>query len=318
MAVKTLLGSSGGIEKMKKLLASMFALLFAFVLVGCNANKEPLSIIVPNGAPALSQIFLQEETDKYSVTIVNGEDPLVAALGSGSDDFVFCATNAGAKLYASGVDYKFVAAITFGNLFLVSDQENFTLSSLEGKEIVLFGQNATPDIILKYILQENNINATLTYVDSVASANAAYAADHSKIVMTAEPLMSVLALNAGSFNVIDLQQEYKNITGRDSYPQAGVFAKNTLSDRQINTFLDDLQASVEKVNGDVDATVALAAQLEYTFPEAVIRSAIPNSNIGFKTAEDVRSDLEYYFNIILDMNSDLIGGALPDNDFYYQ
>ena len=302
---------------MKKLLALTLAFLFGFMLVGCNADNEPLTIIAPNGAPALSQIFLQADTEKYTVDVVNGEDPLIAALGSGSHDFVFCATNAGAKLYQSGVDYTFVAAITFGNLFLVSSEANFTIDSLEGKEIILFGQNATPDIVLKYILDENNINATLSYVDSVASANAMYISDNTKIIMTAEPLMSVLSLNVGDFSIIDLQQEYKDITGKDSYPQAGVFAKNTLTSRQINRFLSDLEDSVSLVNGDIDATVAKAAELGYTFPEAVLRSANPNSNIGYKSAEDVRADLEYYFNIILGMNGTLIGDVLPDDDFYY-
>ena len=140
---------------------------------------------------------------------------------------------------------------------------------------------------------------------------------NSKIIMSAEPLLSVLALNVPEFNTIDLQAEYQEITGEDSYPQAGVFAKLELTNRQVSNFLDDLESSVEKVNNDLDSAVAKAAELEYTFPEAVLRSAIPNSNIGFVEASDVRADLEDYFNIILEMNGVLIGSQLPDDDFYF-
>lgn len=301
---------------MKKLLSIILATFISLSLFACNTNEEPLKIITPNGAPALSQIFVQDDAENYAVDVVNGVDPLVAAFGSGSHDLIFAPTNLGAKLYNSGIEYKLIAAITFGNYYLVSMEDNFTIDSLEGKEIVVFGQNATSDIIIRYILEQNSINATLIYVDAVSTANAEFIADNSKIIMSAEPLLSVLALNVSEFSTIDLQSEYSKITGDSSYPQAGVFAKSALTSRQIRNFLNDLEESVEKVNTDIDATVAKALELEYTFPEAVIRSAIPNSNIDFIKASDVREDLEDYFNIILSMNGVLIGNVLPDDDFY--
>lgn len=301
---------------MKKILTIIMIMIVSISITACN-NSEPLTVMAPNGAPAFAQLFVQDDEENYTVDIVNGVDPLVAAFGSGSHDFIFAPTNLGAKLYNSGIEYKFIAAITFGNYYLVSMEDNFTLESLEGKEIVVFGQNATSDIVLKYILEENDITATLTYVDSVATANAAFIADNTKIIMSAEPLLSVLAINVSGFNTIDLQTKYQEITGESSYPQAGVFAKTSLSSRQIRNFLNDLEDSVEKVNTDLDSTVAKAAELEYTFPEAVIRSAIPNSNIDFIAASDVRNDLESYFSIILTMNGALIGDKLPDDDFYH-
>ncbi|XFA98302.1 hypothetical protein ACAG96_05350 [Candidatus Izemoplasma sp. B36] len=301
---------------MKKIFTIILIMIISISITACN-NSDPLTVMAPNGAPALAQLFVQDDEENYTVDIVNGVDPLVAAFGSGSHDFIFAPTNLGAKLYNSGIEYKFIAAITFGNYYLVSMEDNFTLESLEGKEIVVFGQNATSDIVLKYILEENDITATLTYVDSVTTSNAAFIADNTKIIMSAEPLLSVLALNVSGFNTIDLQAEYQEITSESSYPQAGVFAKISLSSRQIRNFLNDLEDSVDKVNTDLDTTVAKAAELEYTFPEAVIRSAIPNSNIDFITASDVRNDLESYFNIILTMNGALIGDTLPDDDFYH-
>ena len=302
---------------MKRILVFLLAILLTLGLVGCNSNSGPLTVMAPNGAPALSQLFMQDDSENYSVDIVNGADPLVAAFGSGSHDFIFAPTNLGAKLYTSGIEYQFIAAITFGNYYLVSMDDNFTIESLEGKDIVVFGQNATSDIIIRYILEENNITADIRYVDAVATANAEFIADNTKIIMSAEPLLSVLALHVNGFNTIDLQAEYQEITGEASYPQAGVFAKTDLTNRQVRNFLSDLESSVEKVNSDLDSSVAKAVELEYTFPEAVLRSAIPNSNIGFVKADDIRADLEDYFNIILDMNGALIGNQLPDDDFYF-
>ena len=302
---------------MKKTLTLLLSFIISLALIGCSANyDEPIKVIVPNGAPALSQIFMQEN-ENYEVSVVNGADPLVAAFGSGTHDFIFAPTNLGAKLYNSGIEYKFVAAVTFGNYYLVSMEDNFTIESLDGKEIVVFGQNATSDIVLRYVLEENDINATFSYVGSVGEANAQFILDNDIIILSAEPLLSILANSVSGFNTIDLQAEYQEITGEASYPQAGVFAKASLENRYVRDFLNALEDSVDSVNNDLDAAVAKAVELEYSFPESVLRAAIPNSNIGYESAADVREDLEAYFNIILDMNGALIGNQLPDDDFYF-
>jgi NitT/TauT family transport system substrate-binding protein len=196
-------------------------------------------------------------------------------------------------------------------------EDNFTIESLDGKEIVVFGQNATSDIVLRYVLEENDINATFSYVGSVGEANAQFILDNDIIILSAEPLLSILANSVSGFNTIDLQAEYQEITGEASYPQAGVFAKASLENRYVRDFLNALEDSVDSVNNDLDAAVAKAVELEYSFPESVLRAAIPNSNIGYESAADVREDLEAYFNIILDMNGALIGNQLPDDDFYF-
>ncbi len=303
---------------MKKILALVFVFLVGLGVFGCSSNSETLTVLTPAGAPAIAQVFVQA-SDEYEVDVVNGPDPLVAALTSGSHDFVFAPTNLGAKLYTSGIEYKFLAAVTFGNYYLVSAQEEeFTIASLEGKEIVVFGQNSTSDIIIQYILDENGIEATLTYVDSVASANGAFILDDTKIIMTAEPSLSVLANTVSGFQTIDLQDEYEAITGEGSYPQAGVFGKTTLTDRQIRNFLNDLEDSIDKVNNDIDETIAKTIEFEYGFSEQVLQTAIPNCHLEYVSAIDAREALEAYFEIILELNGVLIGNALPEDGFYYQ
>lgn len=304
---------------MKKILGILIALILFVTLNGCNSNSQPLTVMVPAGGPALSQVFMQADENRYSVDVVNGPDPLVAAFGSGSDDFIFAATNMGALMYNNGIEYKFIAAMSFGSFYLVTKQDtDFSISSLEGKDIIAFGQNSTPDVILQYILDENNITANIKYVDSVATATAEFIADNNKVILTAEPSLSVLASNVSGLDVIDMQSEYQKITGTSSYPQAGVFAKNTLSNSQIDRFLKDLKDSINKVNNDTDEAISKAIDLGYGFSQVVLESAIPNSNLIYKSAQDVRPELEQYFTIIMNMNVNLVGGHLPDDGFYYK
>jgi len=311
---------------MKKLLSVFAVLLLAFVFVGCtedttSVTSEPVvySVIAPNGSPAIAQMYMQQDSAHYAVDIVSGPDPLLAAFGSGSHDFIFAPTNLGAKLYTANQSYIFIAAVTFGNYYLVTSTENtFDLASLAGKEIVVFGQNQTSDIVLKYVLSENEITASFSYVADVATAVSTWVADNSKIVMVAEPSLSVLLASHPDLDVIDLQTAYEDITGSNSYPQAGVFAKATLSNEAIDQFLVDLEASIDSVNANVADSATLGVDLGFGFPYAVLVNAIPNSHLDFQGALEVKSSLEAYFSIILDLNPVLIGNALPVDDFYYQ
>lgn len=310
---------------MKKLILFTFVFLALFLTVGCQATSATTdkddtiySVIVPNGGPAIAQMYLQNQPDKYSVDVVNGPDPLVAAFGSKSHDFIFTGTNLGAKFYANSPDYLFIAVFTLGNSYLVTQSDDpFTISSLEGKEIVAFGQNSTPDIVLRYILEQNNINCTIRYVDSVASATAEWIADHSKIILIAEPSLSILSGSNPGLDIIDLQTEYTNASGLDSYPQAGVFARTTLSNAAIDQFLADLESSINTVNTSVSASAQLGEDLGFGFSKSVLEASIPNNHLQFISALDARTNLEAYFSIIMDINPVLIGGALPQDSFYY-
>lgn len=303
---------------MKRIFILLTIAVLTLFLVGCQDNTV-YTVIAPNGAPALAGMYVQEDTDHYSYDIVSGPDALIAAFTSVSHDFIFAPTNLGAKMYAASQDYELIAAISFGNYYLVTETtETFDLSYLSGKDIVVFGQNQTSDIILQYVLDENSIEATYTYVADVATAASTYIADSSKIVMVAEPSLSVLEASHPNIKVIDLQVAYEDITGESSYPQAGVFAKTILSDRAITNFLEALDNSISLVNSDPESAAALAVELNFGFPESVVVSAIPGCHLDFVSAQDVKSSLEDYFNIILEMNPVLIGGALPENDFYYQ
>ncbi|MDD3478112.1 MAG: hypothetical protein PHP32_04490 [Candidatus Izemoplasmatales bacterium] len=326
---------------MKKTLSMILILALSIVFLGCTTTTTTTtattttsentsdtttttteqvvhSIIVPNGGPALAQMYLQNNTEKYDVTVVNGPDPLVAAFGSSTYDYIFAGTNLGAKFYAANPEYLLVAIFTLGNTFILTETDDtFDLSYLDGKEIVVYGLNSTPDIVLKYVLEQNNIDCTLTYVDSVATATSYFIADPTKIILTAEPSLSVLLQSHPNLDIIDLQDEYATLSGGASYPQAGVFAKASLSNEEINDFLVDLAASIQLVNTSVEASAALGESLQFGFSATVLASAIPNNNLVYLSALDAKSSIEAYFTIIANINPVLIGGALPVDGFYY-
>jgi NitT/TauT family transport system substrate-binding protein len=313
---------------MKRLSGLFLVFLMALTLSGCKEDPEAinLKIMAPIGSPALAQTYMQfhhpsiGEHITYEIDVVSGTDPLVAAFGSGSHDIIYAPTNLGAKLYSTGVEYVFAGTVVWGNLYLASGtDEVFDLASLDGKEIVVFGQNATPDIILQTILadQDYDVAPTFTYVDSAGTANATLMTDPTKIVLLAEPVLSIAGLNVSNLQTIDLQAAWEDLTGDSSYPQAGIFVKKDLDKDVVEAYLMEVRISINEANANPDSVAQLAVDLEYGFPVAVLQGAITRSGLEFKDASDSKDALETYFGYILDFNGALIGGAQPEDDFYF-
>jgi NitT/TauT family transport system substrate-binding protein len=310
---------------MKKLLL-VLAMLFTTTLVACEKEEVDVKIIAPKGTPALAQTYFEHEQPEigenatYSIEIVGGTDPLVAAFTSGSHDIIYAPTNLGAKLISTGLEYTYAGAVVWGTLYIgTQSEEPITIGDLNNKELIVFGQNATPDVVVQTVTAHLS-GMTIKYVGSAADAQAEILLNPSAYVLLTEPLLSVTKMKIENLQTIDLQTEWEQVTGMESYPMAGIFVKNSLIEARkdvVDTYLELIAESVDYANSNNAEVAEMAVELEYGFPLPVLTGAIPNSNLRFVNAEDSREDLEYYFSKILDLNPALIGGTLPEDNFYF-
>lgn len=307
---------------MKKIM--FLTAMFLLVLTGCE-EAESLSVIVPNGAPALSQIEIESDMSKqdappYEIDTVYGADPLVSAFGSESHDIIIAPTNLGAKLFKEAeAPYQFAGTVTWGNLYLSSINPLEGFEDLDGKSIIAFGKNATPDIVLQAVLESLEFEETpeITYVESVDGALARLSEDSDAVALTAEPALSAFELKNESLNSLDLQEAWKNLVSDEPYPQAGVFVHTDMTHAQVDGYLQALKESAQMVNDDYERVGELAGTLDYPFPKDLMESIIPRSHIEFKSAEASKNSLISYFNVIRSFNPALIGETLPETAFYY-
>ncbi|MEX1378328.1 MAG: MqnA/MqnD/SBP family protein [Eubacteriales bacterium] len=295
------------------------------------AEPVEISVMIPFGSPALSMAGLlineQSQTGEYSLgenvsyktEIVNGADPLVAAFTSQSHDVIIAPTNLGAKFYNMGMPYIYAGSVVYGNLYLASTGTLDSLADLEDKEIVAFSQNSTPDVVLLTVLKYAGIeNANIRYVGSVAEAQGELLAGTADAALLAEPILSVTKTKA-QINIIDLQQQWSELTGAQSYPQAGIYIKSEIAENYpdiVSAFLDIVKTSVDEANNSPAQTATDLEAMEFGLPAKIIESAIPNSHLVFETAQESRKDLEFYFEKIMELNPALVGGQLPDDGFY--
>lgn len=309
---------------MKKILI----LLFLLFLSACEAtsNEGTISIIVPNGSPAIAQVWIEEgishiNNHKLKIDRVSGVDPLVAAFATKQYDIIIAPSNLGARL---GKDsYKLVAGLTYGNLFLAAIQSNdLTLSHLLDKTLIIFGQNAIPDLVLRSILHQRNITPkAIEYVATIGDAHQRLIQDNEVIIMSAEPQLSVLMQILPNIKTCDLQDEWEDLTGKKGYLQSAVFMKNTFIESLPDVgkkYLAFLEQAAYDASNDVTSTASKAFSMDYGFPEAVLTNAITRSYIRFTDALQAKEDFENFYDRLLAIGMGLVfGPSKPDESFYH-
>ena len=303
---------------MKRIGKILCAALLALSISGCaqTQNKE-VKILAPSGAPALGVLGAFGQENVSSVDIVSGSDVLQSELAKADSEYdvIVAPSNLGMALSSKGMDnYELAAVITWGNLYLVAEDEDaFTK---EGN-FAAFGEGAVPQLVLENAVDVDNIVPELTYYNAVSDAQSQLLSGKADVALLAEPVATATIAkakqNGKDLKVIaDLQQLYaqKNDISADSgYPQAAIFVKKgekaSLSDvlKAIETFANEtssdqsaLKAKIEEVGVD---------QLGVPNAEVAVKSWT-RQNIRYVDASQAKQDLQKFadiFGISVDLDT---------------
>lgn len=313
--------------KIKKILvAIVFAILAVFTLSSCNniviqGEKNEISLIAPTGTPTLILSQSIEQYGRVDGEIVSGPNALAAEFAKGEKDIIVAPINLGAKLAASSKDFKYVMfhTLVWCNYYVVSRTPIESFEELDGKDVTLFGQNSTPDIVFKSLVAHYEISPKLTYMSSVADANKMLLSKQADIIVSAEPALSAV-LTKGDFFVYSLAEEWTNVAGFDGadIPQAAIFVKKE-SIEKTKQFLSIVESNVMKVEANKEEVVKAAKRYDKLLAptEEVLVSAITRCN--FKINENEKESIDLYFSKVIELGlGATVGGKLPDEEFYYQ
>ena len=316
---------------MKKIFALIMVFILGFALTSClgqNENpvekKDSISVISPAGTPALGVAEYATElkkNEKNTFEIVPGPEPLKAAFMKGTHDIIIAPVNLGSIMYQKNGNYRLYKTSVWGNLFLASKKSTLELTSfkdLEGKKIVSFGKGATPEIVFNALNKHYNVNVEVEYVDDVSAANKALASGKAEIVLTAQPALTKIS-EKFEVSTIDLQEEWKNVFDKESYPQAGIFVKKDLiNDEYVLGVLKGLTDSVKNANKNPKAAAEAAVNLHASFKGLGVDTlvkAIPFSH--FNILDDDKDAVNFYLQTMIDLGfAAQVGGKLPGDDFF--
>lgn len=284
-----------------------------------SEEKNEISLIAPSGSPllAISSYLYENKNVKYEVS--NGSDPLVSAFSTSSHDIIVAPINLGLNFYNKTSKYVLFETIVWGNLYVVSRNPIENLKDLNNKTLTIFGTNQTPDILMKTFSNEYNLTYDVNRVDSVENANSLFLAKQTDYIISAEPSLSKVKEKCDTNNeklyIIDLQEEWKKMTQKSSYPQAGVFVKKD----KVNDLKDELnkiKSNINSINDDLDYQVSCAMETPLkSLGENIIKSALPNCHIGIDANQ--KEAIKYYFEKLSDLGLEkTFGEKLPDEAFY--
>lgn len=231
-----------------------------------NGNDVTLTFAAPEGTPALAIARLITDNKSISGKNVNykivNPSNIAKEMQAGLSDLVIMPVNAGATLINKGADYKLVSVAVDGSLYLVGKSDTattatttLTIDEIRGKRIACIGQQGVPGLVFRYILKENNINIvddvknlndTSVYVQYAGDGLQAKTAVENKSVdyaVVGEPAATTFKMKFGFNAQMDLQAEYKKVSGKETYPQAGIFVKSSLA--SDTAFMDALFAALK-------------------------------------------------------------------------
>lgn len=292
-----------------------------------NGNDVTLTFAAPEGTPALAIARLITDNKSISGKNVNykivNPSNIAKEMQAGLSDLVIMPVNAGATLINKGADYKLVSVAVDGSLYLVGKSETattLTIDEIRGKRIACIGQQGVPGLVFRYILKENNINIvddvknlndTSVYVQYAGDGLQAKTAVENKSVdyaVVGEP--AATTFKTKGFNAqMDLQAEYKKVSGKETYPQAGIFVKSSLASDAafMDALFAALKASKEWVKNNpqsVNDFMKANAYESAAFPAPSIAKC--NVNAEKLTAEKKAEVLAFLKNLAPGVNWDIV------------
>jgi NitT/TauT family transport system substrate-binding protein len=315
---------------------TVFCLLLTLLLLSGAAcapaapPQEALEVAVLRGPGSIGAAWLMEQAangqGNYNFHLADNPEQAVALLSNGTVSMAALPTNLAANLYAKTEgQMRMSAIITRGMLYLL--QAGATVQSwedLRGQTIYATGRGSNPEYILRHLLEAHGLkpglDVTVEFKSDHAELAALLAAGQAELAMLPEPFVtSVLMQNDGVFPLFDLSAEWEAL-GTGSLAMTALVTRTDFAaaNPQIITgFLDGMEQSVNYALNNVAETAALCEKYGIIPKAAVAERAIPRCNLTFIAGADMQGVITPYYEVLYAADPQSIGGALPDEDFYY-
>lgn len=123
----------------------------------------------------------------------------------------------------------------------------------------------------------------------------------------------------GLRTALSLTEEWDKVSPDSALVTGVVLVRNAFIEQNpdaLAAFLEDYKLSTDFVNANPDQASEWIEMLGIA-KAAVAEKAIPLSNIVLITGEEMKAKVSGYLATLFEANPKSIGGALPDDAFYY-
>ena len=300
-----------------------------------SAEKTKVNVFAIKGPTGVGMVNLMKADEEgsvgndYSFQIVSAPDEISGKLSSGEADIAALPTNMAATLYGKteGKLLKMLAVNTLGVLYIMENGDSIqSAADLRGKTIYTTGQGAKPEYVLKYVLEKNGIDpetdVKIEYVSQNEELAALLANGTAQVAMVPEPTVTTILAQKPELRVaLNVTEEWDKASGGASKLMMGcVVVRSAFAAEHpeaVETFLAEYKASVEKAAAELENTAALCESYGIIPKAAVAKQAIPRCNLVYIDGAEMKAQISGYFDVLYAANPKSVGGAVPDEAFYY-
>lgn len=344
-------------KKTIKLLSLALCVLLAMSLAACGNNTAntssdtapekayvgiDMSIACLKGPTGVGMTRLMQLSDEkktannYTFTVASAPDEIAGKILTGELNIASVPTNLAAKLYKkSEGKITMLAVNTLSVLSIIENGDTIkSVADLKGKTIYSTGEGSNPEYILKYLLKANGIDPekdlSINFVSENDELIAALVSGKAEIALVPEPVATTVLTKKDTLKrALSIGDEWSkitvngadNVTYKDSKIMMGcvVALKSYVEQNkeQVDKFLSEYKSSIEYVNTNTDEASILCENYGIIPAAAIAKAAIPNCEIKYIDGSNMENSITGYFRVLFDADPTSIGGAMPENDFYY-
>ncbi|MCL2164135.1 MAG: ABC transporter substrate-binding protein [Oscillospiraceae bacterium] len=297
-------------------------------------NSEPVTIRIGGlkGPTSMGMVKLLKDAaegktfNKYEFSLAGSADEVTPKLVSGELDVAAVPANLASVLYNNtGGKIKLLAINTLGVVYIVEAGETISsITDLKGKTIYATARGSAPEYALNYLLTANGIDPgndiSIEWKTEPSEVVSLMVQNQGGIALMPQPYVTVAQGAIENLRIaVDLTKEWDAL-GVSSMLLTGVLViRSDFADKypdQIAEFLEEYKASTEYVNANIaEASILIE---EFDIVKAVVaEKALPFCNIVYYAGSEMKNAMQGYLEVLYNQNPQSIGGALPDDNFYY-
>ena len=253
---------------------------------------------------------------------------LASKFNTGDYDIIHCPSNVGAILY-NNTDLKEEAVVAdIGNLGLLyimtTDPSVQSMQDLQGRNVYSIGEGGPPEYTMGYLLEQEGLtDVNMSFKSTPFEVLNLLQDEENSIALLPQPFVEVAKLLVPGINTpIDITQEWDSLdleNGAESVTTITIVRKSFLEEHEeaVVEYLNMCKASVDYCLTNPKEAAAWTDEFETFLNGEVAEAAMPYVNMCAITGNEMKDKLSGFLQIMYDYNPDAVGGAMPDDDFYY-
>ncbi len=317
----------------KKILAFIFsAIIVLSVFSGCKTGKDSngdytLKVATLKGPTGMGMAKLINDntaSKKYEINICSAPDEISSGLIAGKLDIASVPVNLASVIFNKTEGKYLIAAInTLGVLYILENGNTInSIQDLSGKTLYATGKASTPEYILNYILEKNELeDVKIEYKTEHSELATLMASGEVTLGMLPEPnVTATMAKNSSIRVALDLTEEWKKVSDGEAVQGCVIVSVDAITNHkeEVDKFLDEYKASVNYVNENITDAAQIIANIGIVASPSIAEKAIPSSNIVFIDGNEMNSILLPFYKVLYTAAPSSIGGVLPDEAIFYK